>query len=196
MTVAGSPAPWPELLFQGPIGRMRPEDVLQFVSQAGGAVRVSFETEDRALGSPRGVDLEVDDGRLVALGPRGTGLRLGDLAVARGVLARGELEALAAGDGPRLGERLVAAGRLDETGLEDLLWERHARVVWSLLSWERGNFAVTSPPALGAGAPGGPAPDPAPVPSARVLVDPPIALSALLLDGLQRAESALGPAPS
>ena len=27
-----------ELLFEGPIGRMRPEDVLQFVAQAGGAV--------------------------------------------------------------------------------------------------------------------------------------------------------------
>ena len=172
-----------ELLFEGPIGRMRPEDVLQFVSQAGGTVRVSFDTEDRALGGPRGVDLEVDAGRLVALGPRGTGLRFGDLAVARGVLSRAELETVAAGEGPRLGERLVAGGFVDEAGVEDLLWERHARVVWSLLAWERGSFAVTSVPTEGA-----------PLP-ARVAVDPPIALSALLLDGLQRAESALGPAP-
>ena len=172
----------PELLFEGPLGRMRPEDVLQFVSQAGGAVRVSFETEDRALGSPRGVDLEVDGGRLVGLGPRGTGLRFGELAVARGVLPRGDLEALAIGDGPRLGERLVAAGHLDESGLEDLLWERHARVVWSLLAWERGRFTVMSVDT--------------PLPLDCVPVDPPIALSALLLDGLQRAESALGPSPS
>ena len=171
-----------ELLFEGPIGRMHPEDVLQFVSQAGGAVRVSFETEDRALGSPRGVDLEVDNGCLVGLGPRGSGLRFGELAVARGVLPRGDLETLAAGDGPRLGERLVAAGHLDPAGLEDLLWERHARVVWSLLAWERGYFKVTS-------VAGPPAPECVPV-------DPPIALSALLLDGLQRAESALGPGPS
>jgi uncharacterized protein DUF4388 len=161
---------------------MRPEDVLQFVSQAGGAVRVSFETEDRALGSPRGVDLEVDNGRLVGLGPRGSGLRFGELAVARGVVPRGDLEALAAGDGPRLGERLVAAGHLDPAGLEDLLWERHARVVWSLLAWERGTFKVTSVDATPA--------------SECIAVDPPIALSALLLDGLQRAESALGPSPS
>ena len=171
-----------ELLFEGPIGRMRPEDVLQFVSQSGGAVRVSFETEDRALGSPRGVDLEVDNGRLVGLGPRGTGLKFGELAVARGVLPRADLEALAAGDGPRIGERLVAAGHLDPSGLEDLLWERHARVVWALLAWERGHFIVSS-------VDGPPATDCVPV-------DPPIALSALLLDGLQRAESALGPGPS
>jgi hypothetical protein len=171
-----------ELLFEGPIGRMRPEDVLQFVAQAGGAVRVSFETEDRALGSPRGVDLEVDGGRLVGLGPRGTGMRLGELAVARGVLPRGELESLASGGGgARLGERLVAAGHLDEAGLDDLLWERHARVVWSLLAWERGRFVVSSIESL--------APE-------CIVVDPPIALSALLLDGLQRAESALGPSPS
>ncbi|MEP7027446.1 MAG: DUF4388 domain-containing protein [Candidatus Eisenbacteria bacterium] len=173
-----------DLLFEGPIGRMRPEDVLQFVSQAGGAVRVSFETEDRALGGPRGVDLEVDAGRLVALGPRGTGLRFGDLAVARGVLARAELEAVAAGDGPRLGERLVAGGFLEEAGVDDLLWERHARVVWALLAWERGSFVVSSAPEAAS-----PSPE-------RVVVDPPIPLSALLLDGLQRAESALGPSPT
>jgi len=171
-----------ELLFEGPIGRMRPEDVLQFVAQAGGAVRVSFETEDRALGGPRGVDLAVDNGRLVGLGPRGTGLRFGELAVARGVVPRGDLEALASGPGARIGERLVAAGLLDETGLEDLLWERHARVVWSLMAWERGYFVVASTD-------GPPPPD-------CVAVDPPIALSALLLDGLQRAETALGPDPS
>ena len=196
-----------ELMFAGPIGRMRPEDVLQFAAQTGGAVRISFETFDRALGGPRGVDLEVDGGRLVALGPRGTGLRFGDLAVARGVIARGDLETLAQGGGPRLGERLVAAGRLDAAGVEDLLWERHARVVWSLLSWDRGSFSVRAtlgpdmPPALEGETPHEPVeaetarvlvePD-----TARILVEPPIPLSALLLDGLQRAESALGPAPS
>ena len=30
------------LLFEGPIGRMRPEDVLQFVAQSGGAMQVAF----------------------------------------------------------------------------------------------------------------------------------------------------------
>lgn len=178
-TVSSAP-----LLFEGPIGRMRPDDVLQFVSQAGGAVRVTFETEDRALGSPRAVDLVVEEGRLVGIGPRGAGLRLGDLAVARGVLTRAELETLAQGPGPRIGERLVAQGRLDPTGLDDLLWERHARVVWALLAWDRGRFSVT-----------GAAP-PEALPEETVIpVDPPLALSALLLDGLQRGESALGPSP-
>jgi hypothetical protein len=167
------------LLFAGPIGRMRPEDVLQFVALAGGAVRVSFDHEDRALGSPRGVDLEVDGGRLVGLGPRGTGLRLGDLAVARGVIERAALETIAAGDGPRLGERLVAQAQVEPDVVEDLLWERHARVVWALLAWERGSFTVTS------------ANDGAP--AALVSVDPPLPLAALLLDGIQRSESALGP---
>jgi hypothetical protein len=167
------------LLFAGPIGRMRPEDVLQFVAQAGGAVRVSFDHEDRALGSPRGVDLRVDGGRLVGIGPRGTGLRLGDLAVARGVIERAELETIAAGKGPRLGERLVAQAQLEPDLVEDLLWERHARVVWALLAWERGSFTVTS------------AVDGAPV--GIVPVDPPLPLTALLLDGIQRSETALGP---
>lgn len=167
------------LLFEGPIGRMRPEDVLQFVAQAGGAVCVSFEHEDRALGSPRAVDLKVDGGRLVGLGPRGTGLRLGDLAVARGVIARADLETLVEGDGPRLGERLVAHGIAEADVVEDLLWERHARVVWALLAWERGHFTVTSgSPSL----------------EGQVLeVDPPLPLTALLLDGLQRSEAALAP---
>ncbi len=73
------------LLFEGPIGRMRPEDVLQFVAQAGGAMHVQFDHEDRASGDACAVDLMVDAGRLVGLGPRGTGLRLGDLVVARGL---------------------------------------------------------------------------------------------------------------
>ena len=168
------------LLFEGPIGRMRPEDVLQFVAQAGGTVRVAFEQEDRASGDAVAVDLFVDGGRLIGLGPRGTGLRLGDLAVARGLLARAELEAIAAGAGDRLGERLVAAGRLSPDTVEDLLWERHARVVWALLAWERGRFVVT----------GDPVADEAGV----VPVEPGLPLSALLLDGLQRAETVLGPA--
>ena len=171
------------LLFEGPIGRMRPEDVLQFVAQAGGAVRVAFDHEDRALGEERGVDLLVDEGRLVGLGPRGTGLRLGDLAVARGLVERAQIEALAAADepgtGPRLGERLVALGHVDAETVEDLLWERHARVVWALLSWERGRFTVTGGFAAEGVVPG------------VVPVEPPLPLSALLLDGLQRAESAL-----
>lgn len=168
------------LLFEGPIGRMRPEDVLQFVAQAGGAMQVAFDHEDRALGGSCAVDLVIDAGRLVGLGPRGTGLRLGDLAVARGLIERGELEVLAGGDGDRLGERLVAHGIASAETIEDLLWERHARVVWALLAWEQGHFTVTGgtddrPPGV-------------------VPVDPPLPLSALLLDGLQRAESALGPA--
>jgi len=174
--------PQESLLFEGPIGRMRPEDVLQFVAQAGGAVRVAFDHEDRALGDTHGVDLVVDEGRLVGLGPRGKGLRLGDLAVARGLVERAQLESLAAGDapgtGPRLGERLVALGHLDAETVEDLLWERHARVVWALLAWERGHFTVTG------GTPSGSE-------DGVVPVEPPLPLSALLLDGLQRAESSL-----
>jgi hypothetical protein len=179
--------PHESLLFEGPIGRMRPEDVLQFVAQAGGAVRVAFDHEDRALGDAHGVDLLVDEGRLVGLGPRGKGLRLGDLAVARGLIDRAQVESLAAGDapgtGPRLGERLVALGHVDAETVEDLLWERHARVVWALLAWERGHFTVTSDASDGA-VPGGVVPGVVPV-------EPPLPLSALLLDGLQRAESSL-----
>jgi len=173
--------PHESLLFEGPIGRMRPEDVLQFVAQAGGAVRVAFDHEDRALGDHVGVDLLVDEGRLVGLGPRGKGLRLGDLAVARGLVERAQVESLAAADapgtGPRLGERLVAPGHVDAETIEDLLWERHARVVWALLAWERGRFTVT----------GGTPHEHEGV----VAVEPPLPLSALLLDGLQRAESSL-----
>jgi len=167
------------LLFEGPIGRMRPEDVLQFVAQSGGAMQVEFAQEDRALGSACAVDLRIDAGRLIGLGPRGTGLRLGDLAVARGLIERAELETLAAGDGDRLGERLVAHGVATAETVEDLLWERHARVVWALLAWEQGHFTVTG------GSDG--------CPDGVVPVDPPLPLSALLLDGLQRAETALGP---
>ena len=170
------------LLFEGPIGRMRPEDVLQFVAQAGGAMQVAFDQEDRALGNACAVDLRIDAGRLIGLGPRGTGLRLGDLAVARGLVDRGELETIAQGDGERLGERLVAHGIASAETVEDLLWERHARVVWALLAWERGHFTVT-----------GGSDD---CPDGVVPVDPPLPLSALLLDGLQRAESVLGPSDS
>jgi hypothetical protein len=175
--------PHESLLFEGPIGRMRPEDVLQFVAQAGGAVRVAFDHEDRALGESLGVDLVVDEGRLVGLGPRGKGLRLGDLAVARGLVERAQVESLAAGDapgtGPRLGERLVALGHVDAETVEDLLWERHARVVWALLAWERGRFTVTGGTSQFDSEDG------------VVPVEPPLPLSALLLDGLQRAESSL-----
>ena len=83
------------LLFEGPLGRMRPEDVLQFVAQAGMRARVSFATGDRVHGWPRAVDLVIDDGRIVGLGPRGTGLRLGDLVVARGARTRRQVEAAA-----------------------------------------------------------------------------------------------------
>jgi len=178
------------LLFSGPLGRLGVEDVLQFVASAGLAARVSFETEDRAHGWPRAVDLVVVDGRLVGLGPRGTGLRLGDLVVGRGVASRRRVEELAAElrDEPtlparpieqhRLGARLVARGVCDEAALEDLLWERHARVVWGLLAWDHGSFVVSGPAAGTAIA--------APVP-----VDPPLPLAGLLLDGLQRAEAAL-----
>lgn len=174
------------LLFEGPLGRMRVEDVLQFVAQSGLRAHVEFATEDRVHGWPRAVDLVLDEGRVVGLGPRGSGLRLGDLAIARGAISRRALEALAA-SGPlpdaaasppvRLGERLVAAGLLAGETVEELLWERHARVVWGLLAWDRGSFTVA---ALEPGAFGG-----------ATAVDPPLPVDALLLDGLQRAESAL-----
>lgn len=167
------------LLFEGPLGRMRPEDVLQFVAQAGMRARVSFATVDRVHGWPRAVDLVIDDGRIVGLGPRGTGLRLGDLVVARGARTRRQVEAAAtAPAGPaRLGERLVAAGDLEPEAVDDLLWERHARVVWGLLAWDRGTFQVV---ALEPGDTG-----------AAQAVDPALPVAGLLLDGLQRAEAAL-----
>ena len=174
------------LLFTGPLGRLGVEDVLQFVAQAGVTARVSFETEDRAHGWPRAVDLLVADGRLVGLGPRGTGLRLGDLVVGRRVASRRSVEDVASAlrdeptlpaRDPRLGAHLVDAGLCDTATLEDLLWERHARVVWGLLAWDRGTFTVTGPSESD--------PLPAPVP-----VDPPLPLAGLLLDGLQRAEAA------
>ncbi len=175
------------LLFTGPLGRLGVEDVLQFVAQAGVPARVSFETADRAHGWPRAVDRVVDDGRLVGLGPRGTGLRLGDLVVGRRVATRRAVEevasalrdepALPARD-PRLGAHLLEAGLCDAATLEDLLWERHARVVWGLLAWDRGTFTVTGP-AAGERL------------QAPVVVDPALPLAGLLLDGLQRAEAAL-----
>jgi len=167
----------PSVLFEGALGRMRPEDVLQSVPAGVGPVKLTFEVDDRALLRPHAVDLWLDSGSLVGLGPGGTGLRLGDLVVARGVMPRGEVEAASQGEGPPLGERLVARGALEPEALDDLLWERHARVVWSLLAWDRGRFRATVAP------PGGP-----PVP-----VEPPLPLSGLLLDGIQRAEQALGP---
>ncbi len=178
-----------DLLFTGPLGRLGVEDVLQFVAQAGVTARVSFETEDRAHGWPRAVDLAVADGRLVGIGPRGTGLRLGDLVVGRRIATRRAVEEIATAqrNGPslparprqdsRLGAHLVDAGLCDPTTLEDLLWERHARVVWGLLTWDRGTFTVTGP------APG--------ALDAPVVVNPSLPLAALLLDGLQRAETAL-----
>jgi hypothetical protein len=169
------------LLFEGPLGRMRAEDVLQFVGQSGLFARVAFETEDRVHGWPRAVDLVIDDGRLVGLGPRGAGLRLGDLVVGRGAATRRAVEAIAAAPGAqrdeRLGERLVAADVLAAEAVEELLWERHARVVWGLATWDQGRFRVT---ALEPGEAGD-----------ATAVDPPLPLAALLLDGLQRAESAL-----
>jgi hypothetical protein len=165
------------LLFEGPLGRLSADDVLQLAQGLDGAVELSFETADRASGQLRAVDLGLERGRLVHLGPRGKGLRLGDLAVARAVVARRRLEALAAGEGPPLGERLVAAGLCDAATVEDLLWERHARVIWSLGAWQGGSFRVC---ARAAAAP----------PAGAVAVEPPLPLSALLLDGLQRAESA------
>ena len=166
------------LLFEGPLGRMRPEDVLQFVAQSGLRARVAFETADRVHGWPRAVDLVIDDGRMVGLGPRGAGLRLGDLVVGRGVAARRAVEEIAtASEGARLGARLVAAGVVAADLVEDLLWERHARVVWGLATWDRGTFRVT---ALEPGQA-----------AHSTAVDPPLPVAALLLDGLQRAETAL-----
>ncbi len=177
-----------DLLFAGPIGRLGAADVLQFVAQSGLAAHVVFETEDRAHGWPRVVELDVEDGRVVAIGPRGAGMRLGDLAVGRRVARRSEVEAIAREKAdeptlpahperdPRLGARLVAAGVLDGPVLEDLLWERHARVVWGLLAWDRGSFTVTASPS-GTRV------------SGAATVDPPLPLEALLLDGLQRAEA-------
>ena len=173
-----------ELLFEGPIGGLRPEEILQFAAQTGGPTRVSFETTDRVTGVPRAVDLVLEQGQLTGVGPRGQGLRLGDIAVARGVIARAALEELAQPPGPLLGERLVTEGVLDQDGLDDLLWERHARVVWSLLAWDDGCFRVSSVLA------GGTAAD-AEAAATVLPVTPPIALSGLLLDGLQRAESGL-----
>jgi hypothetical protein len=172
-----------ELLFEGPIGGLRAEEVLQFAAQTGGRSRVSFEGTDRATGMPRAVDLVLDEGQLVGLGPRGLGLRLGDLAVARGVISRSALEEIARTPGPRLGERLVERGVLAVESLEDLLWERHARVVWSVLTWDTGCFRVS------AATPEETHYDASQ--AAVVPVTPPIALAGLLLDGLQRAESAL-----
>ena len=172
-----SAAPPEGLLFEGPLGRMRVEDVLQFVAQAGLRARVTFATADRVHGWPRAVDLVIDDGRLVGLGPRGAGMRLGDLAVARGAVPRRVVEAAAAGPGAaRLGARLAAAGHLDPEAVDDLLWERHARVVWGLLAWDRGTFHVV---ALDAADDAG-----------AVVVDPALPVAGLLLDGLQRAEAA------
>ena len=164
-----------ELLLQGRIGVVRPEDVLQFVAACEWPARIVFETEDRVTGDARAVELEIARGRLFAIGPRGAGLRLGDLAVAYGLSSRGEIEELAT-RGPWLGQALLERGRLDETALADLLWERAARVVWGLLAWDRGWFRVTGGDPIASDAPG---------------ADPP-PLGALLLDGLQRAESALG----
>ena len=174
------------LLFAGPLGRMRAEDVLQFVAQAGVRARVAFTTHDRVHGWPRAVDLVVDGGNVVALGPRGTGMRLGDLLVARGAIGRRGLEeALASsaeGDGAspdaRVGSRLVAAGLVRGDVVEELAWERHARVVWSLLAWDRGDFRVT-------------ALEPGEDPAGAVAIDPPLPVEGVLLDGLQRAETAL-----
>ncbi|MEO6463581.1 MAG: DUF4388 domain-containing protein [Candidatus Eisenbacteria bacterium] len=175
------------LLFAGPLGRMRAEDVLQFVAQAGVRAHVAFTTEDRVHGWPRAVDLVIEDGRVIGLGPRGRGLRLGDLIVGRGTVPRSALEAaLAGGDadagGGRLGERLVATGVVTAETVEDLAWERHARVLWGLLTWDRGAFRVTAlEPGDGAGA---------------TPLEPPLPIAALLLDGLQRAEAALFDAAS
>ena len=166
------------LLFAGPLGRMRVEDVLQFVAQAGVRAHVAFTTLDRVHGWPRAVDLVIADGRVVGLGPRGSGLRLGDLVVGRGTQTRKALEAAAAqeeGATGRLGERLVARGLVAAETIEDLVWERHARVVWGLLTWDRGDFEVTGldDPDLAGATP----------------VEPPLLVTALLLDGLQRAEA-------
>ena len=166
------------LLFAGPLGRMRAEDVLQFIAQAGVRAHVAFTTNDRVLGWPRAVDLVIEGGHVVGLGPRGAGHRLGDLLVARGAIGRRALEeALPADAGTRLGEKLVARGLVAAETIEDLAWERHARVVWSLLAWDRGAFQARAlEPGDGAGA---------------MPVDPPLPVEGVLLDGLQRAETAL-----
>jgi hypothetical protein len=170
------------LLFAGPLGRMRAEDVLQFVAQAGVRAHVAFTTEDRVHGWPRAVDLVIEEGRVVGLGPRGSGLRLGDLLVGRGVVPRRALEAALGGEtgagAGRLGERLVAAGQVTAETVEDLAWERHARVLWGLLTWDRGTFRVT-------------ALDPDETTAGATPVEPSLPIAALLLDGLQRAEAAL-----
>ncbi|MGH7724388.1 MAG: DUF4388 domain-containing protein [Candidatus Eiseniibacteriota bacterium] len=170
-----------ELLFEGRIGHLRVEDVLQFVAQSGWDAALEFESEDRADGSPRAVDLGVREGRLVGIGPRGTGLRLGDLAVARHVVARAELEASLAESlaqspdaAKPIGRVLVENGWLDEASLEDLLYERHARVIWGLASWDRGHFRVRAAQTV----------------ARPIEVAPPIPLEALLLDRLQRVELA------
>jgi hypothetical protein len=179
---ANAPGPAEDLLFAGPLGAMKVEDVLQFVAQAAVRAHVAFTTEDRVHGWPRAVDLLIEDGRLVGLGPRGLGMRLGDLAVARGAVARPVLETVAAGAGEgagteRIGERLAASGSVSAEVLDDLVWERHARVLWGLLTWDRGEFrCVAAGPGLPAGA---------------VAVEPALPIAGLLLDGLQRAESAL-----
>lgn len=167
------------LLFAGPLGRMRAEDVLQFVAQAGVRAHVAFTTEDRVHGWPRAVDLVIEDGRIVGLGPRGSGLRLGDLLVGRGLVPRRALEAALEGEGGgRLGERLVAAGHVAAETVEDLAWERHARVLWGLLTWDRGTFRVT-------------ALEPGETAAGATPVEPPLPIAAVLLDGIQRAEAAL-----
>ena len=166
-----------EVLFEGALGRLRAEDVLQSLPPGVGRARVSFEVDDRVRAATHAVDVWVEGGALTGLGPRGTGLRLGDLAVLRGAVTRAEVEAAAEGDGPPLGQRLVLRGALEAHALEDLLWERHARVVWALGAWDRGRFAAVAVRDA----------DRPPVP-----VDPPLPLSLLWLDGLQRAESALG----
>jgi hypothetical protein len=166
------------LLLEGPIGRLTVTDVLQLVAHLPESARVTFECADRVTGAPWTVALELDQGRVVGIGA-GAGLRLGDLVVGRGFATRAAVESIAEGAGSRLGMRLVEAGVLQADELEDLVWERHARVVWSLLAWDRGTFRAEAR----TGAP----------PAEALVVDPPIPLEAMLLDGLQRAESALAP---
>jgi hypothetical protein len=104
--------------------------------------------------------------------------------VARGAATRTAVEAAAAaedaggdaGAGGRLGERLVQSGQVAADTMEDLVWERHARVVWGLLTWDRGDFRVVAldDPDLAGARP----------------IEPPLPVTALLLDELQRAEAA------
>ncbi len=163
-------------MFEGPIGRLRADDVLQLVAHLPEGARVTFETEDRVSGAPWRVELDVEAGRLIALGA-GAGLRLGDLVAQRGFATRADVEAVvAAARGSRVGLALVEADVIDPAELDDLVWERHARVIWSLLAWDRGSFRAISR---------------ADLPPRAHAVDPPIALEAVLLDGLQRAESVL-----